>query len=279
MTLWFEGADGNRIAATAFGPQAGQPVLMIGGMGQTRHSWKRAAEAIGQGGRHAIALDLRGHGESDWASDGDYGFARTSADLVAVAHALGRPCVLVGASLGGKIALAAAGYGDAAVSGLVMVDTAPRVEAAGITEVTQVLHPPPEGFASPQAAAEALAATRGRAAEPDAGEKLGRNLRQDGLGRWHWHWDPAIMGGNHGIGAEAARDYLDEAARRLDLPVLLTRGERSPVVSDASIAHFRELTPQLRVETIAGAGHMIVGDQNDDFAAAVLHFLDATPGL
>lgn len=279
MTVWFDGASGNRIAGSVFGPEEGVPVLMIGGMGQTRHSWTRAARTIGERGRRAITLDLRGHGDSDWAADGDYGFAQMSGDIVAVARALARPCVLVGASLGGKVALAAAGYGDAVVAGLVLVDTAPRVEPSGVAQVTQALDPPLDGFASPQAAAEDLARLRGRSAAPDAGETLLRNMRRDADGRWHWHWDPALRDRQRGVQGVEAEPYLAQAAARLTMPVLLTRGERSPVVSDASVAHFRALTPHLRVETIAGAGHMIVGDQNDAFAAAVLEFLDATPGL
>jgi len=279
MTTWFIGAAGNRIAASTFGPATGKPVLMLGGMGQTRHSWSRAAQAIGAQGRCAITLDLRGHGESDWAPDGDYGFAQMAGDLVAVASSLDQPSVLVGASLGGKVALAAAGHGDAHVAGLVMVDTAPMVEPGGIAEVTRFLNAPAEGFSSPQAAAEELARQNGRTVAPDAAAKMQRNMRQDRAGGWHWHWDPAIRDRKHGVRGASANGYLADAAARLTIPVLLTRGERSPVVSDASIAHFRGLTPQLQVETIPGAGHMIVGDQNDDFAAAVLRFLELNPGL
>lgn len=279
MTIWFTGGNGNRIAASSFGPATGSPVLMVGGMGQTRHSWQRAAQAIAEGGRRAITLDLRGHGESDWAADGDYGFPAMSGDLVAVARSIGEPCVLVGASLGGKVVLAAAGYGAARIAGVVMVDTAPLVEQSGIAQVTQALKPPPDGFASPQAAADDLARLRGRIADPGAGAKLERNMRRDAGGRWHWHWDPGLQDKAKGVKGVEANDYLAEAARRLTMPVLLARGEKSPVVSEASIAHFRSLTPQLQVETIAGAVHMIVGDQNDDFAASVLRFLEAAPGF
>lgn len=87
-------------------------------MGQTRRSWKRAAEAIAATGRRAVTLDLRGHGESEWSPDGDNSYARISADRIAVARELRRP-VLVGASLGGKIALAAAGYGEDVAAALV----------------------------------------------------------------------------------------------------------------------------------------------------------------
>lgn len=280
MTNWLKGLGGIRLAASMFGPVDGPPVLMLGGLGQTRHGWSRAAERLSERGWRAITLDLRGHGESDWSSDGHYGYARTVGDLLAVIDELGRPCVLVGASLGGKISLVtAAQAGPDRVRALVIVDTVPRTNPAGVAEVTQVLRPPPEGFASPDEAAAQLARIRGREPTPAAGERLQRNMRVDGAGRWHWHWDPAWMDREQGIGLAAATDFLEEMSARLTMPVLLTRGELSQVVSDEGLAAFRAIVPQLEVESIAGAGHMIVGDRNDVFADALLAFLDRMFGL
>ncbi|PJI89549.1 alpha/beta hydrolase [Sphingomonas koreensis] len=280
MTSWLRGLGGIRLAASMFGPVDGPPVLMLGGLGQTRHGWSRAAERLSERGWRAITLDLRGHGESDWSPDGHYGYARTVGDLLAVIDGLGRPCVLVGASLGGKISLVAgAQAGAERVRALVIVDTVPRTNPAGVAEVTQVLRAPPEGFSSPDEAAAELARIRGQEPRPDAGERMQRNMRIDGAGRWHWHWDPAWMDREQGIGLAAATDFLEEMSARLTMPVLLTRGERSQVVSDEGLAAFRAIVPQLEVESIAGAGHMIVGDRNDVFADATLAFLDRMFGL
>lgn len=65
MTSWLRGLGGIRLAASMFGPVDGPPVLMLGGLGQTRHGWSRAAERLSERGWRAITLDLRGHGESD----------------------------------------------------------------------------------------------------------------------------------------------------------------------------------------------------------------------
>lgn len=280
MSLWFTGENGLRLAASAHGPEDGVPVLMLGGMGQTQASWRRAAEQVAASGRRAITIDLRGHGESDWAPDGDYTLPRYAADIIRVAEAMASPPVLVGASLGGKIALAAAGQGGSRVArALVMVDTVPRTDAAGVAQVTRVLHPPEDGFASLNEAAAELARLRGQSPQEGAGEKLRRNMRQTPDGRWHWHWDPAVTAPSHALGAAPMIAYLEQAASQVTVPTLLTRGELSPVVSEAGIAAFRALVPQARVETISGAAHMLVGDQNDAFAAALLDFLNHTPGL
>lgn len=273
--LGFVAEDGVRLAAHAVGRDDAPPVVLVGGMGQTRHSWRRTAEHIAASGRRAILLDLRGHGDSGWSADGAYDFPRLAGDLVAVTAQLGRPAALVGASLGGKVSLAAAGYGGTAVaSALVMIDTVPRSSAAGAAQVLAPLRPPADGFASPEEAADAIAASRGGPARPDAGATMRRNMRVDAAGRWHWHWDPALMARDHGMRVADALPYLEGAAARLGIPTLVVRGELSPVTDDAGIDAMRALVPQLRVETVIGAGHMLVGDQNDAFAFALMRFLN-----
>ena len=92
---------------------------------------RRPSTVAAQGWR-TVALDLRGHGDSDWAPNGDYSFTAFGADCVAVVDQLGRPPVLVGASLGGMSAMLAEGTSDRTVScGLVLVDITPKSNPAG----------------------------------------------------------------------------------------------------------------------------------------------------
>ena len=280
VDLCFEGLNGLRLAATAYGQADGVPVVMLGGMGQTRHAWARAARQVAAEGRRAITLDYRGHGDSDWSVDGEYNVGILGREVVEVVRSLGRPAILVGASLGGKIALQAAGTSGPDVAlALVMVDTVPRTEPDGVAVVTQVLRPPKDGFDSPDAAAAELARIRGVPVEPGAGARLVRNMRRDAAGRWRWHWDPAYSDVDQGNGFPACVPVLEASAARVTVPALLTRGELSPVVGDAGVEALRALMPQLEVETIPGASHMIVGDQNDLFADALHRFLARTPGL
>ncbi len=269
-------ADGVSLVADDFGPVDGVPVLLTGGIGQTRHAWRRAAEQIAADGRRAIIVDLRGHGDSGWSSDGDYGYPRFASDIEAVVRWIGRPAVLVGASLGGKISLAAAGYGGVEIGrAVVMIDVVPRNNWQGRPDA---LRAPPEGFVSLDAAADALAQSRGRTAQPGAGDRLRPSMRMDKHGRWHWHWDPALMDRDHGLGRDAALPYLEGAAARVTVPVLVARAELSDEVTEEGIASFRALVPQVEVETIPGATHMLVGDRNDAFAASLNAFLRRTIG-
>lgn len=281
--LQFEGIGGTRIAASEFGPVDGFPVLLIGGMGQTRHSWKRTARQLADGGRRAITIDLRGHGDSDWSADSNYGYDRTAGDIIAIMRQIGRPVALIGASLGGKIALVAASRTEPGeCAALIIVDTVPRTNAEGVAGATRFLRAPVEGFSSLHEAAALVSRSRGAPPPtPEAEERLRRNMRQDVAGRWHWHWDPAWMDREQGIGIAVATDFLEACAAKVKMPVLLSRGGESDVVDDAGEAAFRTLVPQLETVTIAGAAHMIVGDSNEAFAEEAIRFLErhlAAPG-
>ncbi len=132
----FEGFEGLRLVADVRGDPDACPVLFLHGGGQTRHAWGSTAETVAAQGWRTVALDLRGHGDSDWAANGDYSFTAFCADCVAVADQLGRPPVLVGASLGGMAAMLAEGTSDRTVScGLVLVDITPKTNPEGIQRI------------------------------------------------------------------------------------------------------------------------------------------------
>lgn len=264
----------NRIAIDRFGPRDGAAVILLPGGGQRRQSWRRTGEKLGADGWHAIAADLRGHGDSDPAPDGDYGYDRLVEDVLALIEASGRRAVLVGASLGGKIALSAAGaLPPGMIDALVLVDAVPRSVENGVARVANILQAPPEGFATPEAAAEVLAGPGGAVPAPDAVARLRRNMRMDAAGRWHWHWDSWFFDPSHGLGIKPALRRLEDAARRVTIPALLMRGARSDVTDAAGAAALAACIPHLETAVIEGAGHMIVGDRNDAFTATLLDFL------
>lgn len=278
VTDHFVGGAGNVIAADRFGPADGPLVLLVPGGGQTRHSWRRAGQRLAEIGYHAIAIDLRGHGDSDRAPNGDYRYDRLIEDLAAIIRSVGRPAVLVGASVGGKMSLAASGYlPEGLVRGMVLVDAVPRSHPGGISRVAGILNVPAEGFASLEDAAEILAQRSGRAAAPGAADGLRRNMRQDAAGRWHWHWDPLFFTPQQELGIEPAMHYLETAASRVTVPAMLLWGEKSDVVDATGAEALGGLIPQLEIVQIAGAGHMIVGDQNDAFVTALVAFLERHP--
>ncbi len=287
-TATFNGAAGNRLVADVFG-ESGPPVLLLHGGGQTRHAWNKTAQAIAHKGFTAYALDQRGHGDSDWIADGAYAFADFGADAKVVAIELARRSgvkpIVIGASLGGIAALLAEGQSErdsdtSLFSALVLVDITPRVDLTGVAKVLGFMRANAEqGFASIAEAAQAVADYLPQRPRPKSHEGLKKNLRLSPDGRWRWHWDPSFLDGPRAVGADRSvlEASLVDAARRIRIPALLVRGASSELVKEAHAKEFLELVPHADYVDVSGARHMVAGDRNDHFAAAVLTFIERLP--
>ncbi|HYA68073.1 MAG TPA: alpha/beta hydrolase [Acidimicrobiales bacterium] len=229
---------------------------------------------VAEDGWRTIALDLRGHGDSDWAPNGDYSFTAFCADCVAVVDALGRPPVLVGASLGGMAAMLAEGTSDRTVSsGLVLVDITPKTNVAGIERIKSFMQSGFNGFDTLEEAAAAIAAYTPERTRPMNPAGLRKVLRQRG-GRWYWHWDPQVISQDRTeVVPDRLMGLLDVAMGNIHVPTMLVRGLRSDVVTQESVDDFVARVPGATVVDVAGAAHMIAGDRNDAFSDAVVSFL------
>ena len=208
----FLGRDGNRLVADAAGDPADPPVVLLHGGGQTRHSWGTTLGAVASKGWRAYAVDLRGHGESAWATDGDYTLDAFAGDVLAISHALDQPPALVGASLGGIASLAAIGeHTDEEVArALVLVDVAPRMEEQGRMRIGLFMaEHMNDGFASLDEVADAIQAYNPHRPRPSDLGGLQKNLRRGDDGRWYWHWDPAFIGGRLGSPDETRSSIVD----------------------------------------------------------------------
>jgi pimeloyl-ACP methyl ester carboxylesterase len=272
--LSFAGTDSVTLRGDARGDPRAPAVLFLHGGGQTRHAWGGTAEALARDGRLAISLDLRGHGESDWATgDAPYRLERFAADLRAVIAQLGAPPALVGASLGGLTSLLAIGEAKAPIaSAAVLVDIAPRIEPEGARRISSFMVGRPDGYASLEEVADAIADYTRQRSRPRDLASLQKNLRLGADGRYYWHWDPRFMGPD-GPAEIANRERLFAAARGLALPTLLVRGRESDILSDEGVREFLTHLPNALYVDVGGAGHMVAGDRNDAFTEAVRDFL------
>lgn len=269
---------GLRLAAEAWGDPTHQPVILLHGGGQTRHAWAGTAATLARAGWYAISIDQRGHGESDWAEDGNYDRVRYADDVIEVARALPMPPVLVGASLGGISSLLAIHRADAPIArALVLVDIATRMEAKGLERIFEFMRGAPDGFANLEEAADAVAAYNPHRPRPSDLSGLKKNLRRGEDGRWRWHWDPKFIEQKDPAEPPKQSNELDVAAASLDLPTLLVRGRMSDILSEEGAKIFLEQVPHAKFADISNAGHMVAGDRNDLFTDAVLEFLSAEP--
>ncbi|MBF6554993.1 MAG: alpha/beta hydrolase [Acidimicrobiales bacterium] len=270
----FEGFEGVRLVADVRGDPDAWPVLFLHGGGQTRYAWGSTADTVATHGWRTVALDLRGHGDSDWAPNGDYSFTAFGGDCLAVVDQLGKPPVLIGASLGGMSAMLAEGTSDRTVScGLVLVDITPKSNPAGIQRIATFMQSGLDGFDTLEAAADAIAAYTPQRAKRVNPAGLMKVLRQRD-GRWYWHWDPRLIRQER---TEVVPDrlvgLLDVAMSNIRVPTLLVRGLLSDVVTQEGVDDLLARIPDATVVGVEGAAHMIAGDRNDAFSDAVVDFL------
>lgn len=271
-------SSGMSIAADAWGNPAARPVLLLHGGGQTRHAWGGTARVLADAGFYALALDLRGHGDSDWCEQGDYHPDAFASDLIdVIATVMPKKPALVGASLGGMISLLIAGeLRPRSVGALVLVDVTPKLEAEGVDRIFRFMTSHPEGFASVEEAAAAVAEFLPHRPRPADPAGLAKNLRRGEDGRYRWHWDPKFLNRELSHRRRESSPWparLETATRNVQCPMLLVRGRLSDVVSEETVRHFRDLAPKAEYVDVADAAHMVAGDRNDAFTSSVVEFL------
>lgn len=268
----WKGSDGLTVAGDSWGDRDAPLVVLLHGGGQTRHAWSAAGRRLGEVGYYAIALDARGHGDSDWADDGVYTQDAQVADLVAVLQELSmRRPVLVGASMGGVTSLIAVGEHRVDAAALVLVDIAPHIEPDGAMKIREFMDQNPDGFESLEDVAEAIANYQPHRQRVRRLDGLAKNVRLGDDGRYRWHWDPQWRSGRMNFEKREAR--LSACARNLTLPTLLVRGGLSNLLSEEGATGFLDLCPQSEYVNVTGAAHMVAGDRNDIFMDAVVEFL------
>ena len=201
-TATFIGAAGNTLVADVFG-EAGPPVLLLHGGGQTRHAWRPTAEHRAHG-RHRLRARPARPRRFEWVADGTTrsGFrgrrCRRGRELT---RRTGVQPIVIGASLGGIASLLAEGTAERTGRGplfasLVLVDVTPRVDRDGVAKIHGFMREhATEGFANVDEAAAAVAEYLPHRPRPRSHQGLKKNLRLSPDGRWRWHWDPRLLQG------------------------------------------------------------------------------------
>ena len=277
--LTFRSSSELTLYASTWGDVSNPMAMMLHGGGQTRHAWQKTGQVLAKQGYYAVALDGRGHGDSDWDPNGRYNIEAFLGDLEEWIEHLGAPSpILIGASLGGFTSLLYEGQKEQSrCRAIVLVDIAPTVQPDGVQRVIDFMSAKPDGFASLDEAADAIAAYLPHRQRPSDLSGLSKNLRKGKDGRYRWHWDPKFLIGKGNETPEedgiALNTNLIQAAKSLTIPTLLVRGKLSDVVSYEDVERLRSYAPHAEFVDISSAGHMVAGDSNDPFSLAIVDFL------
>ncbi len=222
-----------------------------------------------------INLDQRGHGDSEWAPDGDYTREAFVADVEAVREQLGLDrFILMGHSMGGLNAVEYTFQRPERVSALILVDVGPEAAKEGVDNIMRFTRGPDE-LEFDEFVQNAMRFNT-RRTEENIRERMRHRLRPLESGKWTWKFDKRFREGEGAVrsGSQLSSDELWRRFRELAPPVLLVRGQQSDILSqevaERTVAEIREA----RLAVVPEAGHSVPGDNADGFTSAVTEFLD-----
>ena len=255
---------GRSVSALVWGAGSPEVVLLHGGA-QNAHTWDTVALALD---RSLVAVDLPGHGRSDWRDDHDYSPPRLAEDVEVAVRALAPDAaLLVGMSLGGLTALCLTARAPDLVRRLAVVDVTPGTDRAKAEPIIAFVSGP-ERFESFDALLERTVAHNPTRSVSSLRRGVLHNATEDPDGSWRWRWDPQHLG-------RSTVDFRDlwAAVDEVRVPFLLVRGGTSGVVGDEDVAEVRRRVPSVRVEVVEGAGHSIQGDRPVELARLLSEFV------
>jgi len=252
---------------------AGRDILFLHGGALTAHTWDIVA--LGLRSRfHCVAIDQRGHGDSEWSLDMDYSIDAHVRDIEHVVEELGlKDFLLVGMSLGGLNSIEYAGRHSDLLKGVVFVDVGPEIRTQGTNRIRDFIGRKSEFDSVDDVIEQAMGFNSKRNPELLRTSLL-HNLRQLPDGKWTWKYDRRHHGRTDPDAFTRTRLRLAEQLPKIDCPALVVRGDRSDVFHDEDAERVVERLPNGRWVKIADAGHTVQGDNPRDLTAALLEFFD-----
>lgn len=282
QSLRIAGSDGLEIHLLKWSDE-GVPVILVHGFGNEAHIWEDFAPAVAEA-YQVYAMDLRGHGNSDWDPQARYDYESHQADLEAVVKNLGFDrVVLVGHSLGGRVCIRFAAAHPKTVAGLVIVDSAPELDPRGIARISQDVEQHRDPSFETVAQYEDYLSTSYPAATPESIRRMARNgLKQREDGRYVLKMDISFRSRAAGQMdpeevakyEEATTQALWEALPKIECPSLVVRGAASDIMSaDVADRMVDEFMSNATLAVVPLAGHSVMTDNPEGFRECVCKFM------
>lgn len=255
----------------------GAPVLFVHGFAHQRSVWAGVIARLASPVR-ALAVDLRGHGESGWSIPGEYDVGHHALDLVQLIDQLSLERVtIVAHSLGGNAATLATAARADRVAGLVLVDTGPGLSTAGLQWIAAGATGPILSYACIAEYRASLDATHPLADPASLDRLAAASLVRRVDGRFEARLDPAVLRGPVDPGVLAAvEERLWRALAAVRCPTLVVRGAKSAMLPAASAKRMvDEVLERGELRVIEAAGHSVMLDAEAELASRIDAFLAA----
>jgi pimeloyl-ACP methyl ester carboxylesterase len=273
-------SQGLRLHYTDWGNESAPPLLLVhGGLDQSR-SWDAVARAL-RANFHVVAPDLRGHGDSDWATGSSYSLADHVYDLTCLIKSAGlEQAAVVGHSMGGMVSLTYAGAFPENVSRLVVLDGVTNFPARTVKpidvriaewvgDLDKTAQRKIRRYSSMADGADRILARNARLTREQAMHLAAHALKRDADGEYSWKFDPYLR-----ARAPYRLSLEDNIAlwSRIRCPTLLVAGSESFLPDPATagvLGHFR----QAELVKIERAGHWVQHDQPAQVIGVLKTFL------
>lgn len=266
--------NGLKLHYQEWGDSSAPTILMVHGFGVSGHMFDEFADNV-RDDFHLIAVDQRGHGDSDWATDGDYSRDAFVNDLEGFRKALNLDSfVLMGHSMGGLNAVAYAAKYPQHVDALVLVDVGPEAAKEGVDNIVRFTQGPDE--LEFDEFVEMAHRFNPRRSLENIRDRMRHRLKQIENGKWTWKFDRRFRSDREAlrIGSDLSNDEMWKLFRSVRVPTLLIRGAESDVLTQEVAERTANEMPLAALVVVPGAGHSVPGDNPDDFSSVVTGFLD-----
>lgn len=260
-----------------WGDPASPPLLLLHGGNQSSHSWDLVSLHLA-GRYRVLALDQRGHGDSEWARDAAYGIGAMAEDAIAfiAQQGLDRPIVM-GHSMGGRVTMEVLKRRAGIARAAVFVDVGPEISGAGTRAI--------RNFVQRNIEFDDLDEFIDRVVEYDpyrTREHITRTVRYNLIQRADGKYIAKSDRVLHDPGFRRVRDSDGvplsigiDAVRDFDLPTLVIRGGDSNVLTGQGAEDFAAAMPRGQLRTVPDCGHNVHSQNTPGFLDAVVPFLDA----
>jgi pimeloyl-ACP methyl ester carboxylesterase len=267
-TYFISSDDGLKLHSRVLGG-GNRTCLLVHGYGEGAYIWTQFGCLLGPSYK-VVAIDLRGHGNSEWSRSGNYGLDHYVRDTVRVIEALceGR-IFIIGHSLGGNIALHIAALNPERIAGLVVIDFGPNLNPVARARARSALTEGKRAFDSIEEYAFELKSRRPFLSTSVAHQIAKDSLRPCAYG-FELKFDPAVA---RLFGAAQSDDATSAILADIRCPIFVVRGALSAILAPQAAERMVTLAKYGKLQTIQRAGHAVVTDNPEEFSAAVLGFL------
>ena len=264
-------ADGPRLHYLDWGNSGARPMVLLHGLQDSARSWDYFAANM-RSDYHVLALDQRGHGDSQWADEDRYRLRDCIGDVEALVGQLGlSDMVLVGHSAGGRNAFIYAINHPELLRALVVVDIDPDAINPESQEMLRRYDSEPDEWESLEAVIERLRSRQPNSTEAMLSHQATHMTREAAGGKRVWKRDRKLL-------AAYERPDLWAEWSRISCPTLVVRGRQSDLLTHEVAVKMREAIPRARLAELDGGGHWFYQEFPGAFETTVRWFLDNPPG-